>query len=231
MHLGSIKRHKEFCLNKLGHDYFVGDIHGHYHLLMEQLAQAHFNFDNDRLFAVGDLIDRGTESEKCIELLMEPWFHSVLGNHEHLFLQGFNSPAYWQVLIDNGGSWIENWFYSPDTLLAWGHLMRTQMPLAISVKTALGVIGLVHGDAPVDWHTLAQTNVDDFAPYIWHRQDFLAQDKAPILGIDAVFHGHNQVRKVKVINNQLWADTVQKTARLSLLSVYDVFNYINKNKA
>lgn len=232
--LDKINSHKKFPLNGSGQDYFVGDIHGHHQLLLQQLAEVNFNFETDRLFAVGDLIDRGIASEKCIELLIEPWFHSVLGNHEHLFLQGFENNVCWQVLIENGGGWLENWLDSPSKLLAWAHLMRIKMPLAITVKTALGEIGITHADAPLNWKSLATTDISNIAPYIWQRQNFIAhnnaQDKTSICGIDVVFHGHNQVNTVKVINNQLWADTIQKTGRLSIMSANDIFDLIKNNK-
>lgn len=44
-----------------GRLYAVGDIHGCYSLLMARLNQIGFNFDNDLLVAVGDLVDRGTQ--------------------------------------------------------------------------------------------------------------------------------------------------------------------------
>jgi serine/threonine protein phosphatase 1 len=230
LHLLNIKRAKEITLNKLGKDYFVGDIHGHYQLLMAQLSEVNFNFTTDRLFAVGDIIDRGLDSEKCIELLVEPWFHSVLGNHEYLFLQGFDNPNSWQLLFENGGAWIKNWLDNPSKLLAWAHLMRIKMPLSMSIETPYGMIGVIHADSPKKWQQLQDTDMRNLFPLIWQRQDFTTLNKSPISGIAAVFHGHNQVERVKVVNNQLWADTLQRSDRLSILSGNEVFNYIRENK-
>ena len=48
----------------------VGDIHGQYDLLMEQLAQQHFDPSKGHLLvSVGDLVDRGPDSLKTLELL------------------------------------------------------------------------------------------------------------------------------------------------------------------
>ncbi|MGL9724118.1 metallophosphoesterase [Sodalis sp. (in: enterobacteria)] len=33
---------------------------------------------------LGDLIDRGPQSEACLPLLENPWFRSVRGNHEQM---------------------------------------------------------------------------------------------------------------------------------------------------
>ena len=74
----------KFKKNQAGNDYVVGDIHGMYILLIESLNEIGFNFTSDRLFTVGDLIDRGPDSVKCLELCYEPWFYSVRGNHEQM---------------------------------------------------------------------------------------------------------------------------------------------------
>ncbi|MFE1635752.1 metallophosphoesterase, partial [Acinetobacter baumannii] len=83
--------------------YAVGDIHGCYNLLMNRLKEIGFDFDNDLLVAVGDLVDRGTQNLECIELLSKPWFTSVRGNHEDLCIGGLHDQSYKRCHIDNGG--------------------------------------------------------------------------------------------------------------------------------
>jgi len=65
---------QHFASNKHGHDYVVGDVHGDYERLTDLLLVIKFDVTVDRLFAVGDLIDRGPDSVKCLELLNESWF-------------------------------------------------------------------------------------------------------------------------------------------------------------
>lgn len=48
--------------NSLGRDFVVGDLHGYYAELMQALEQVSFDFTQDRLLAVGDLINRGPDS-------------------------------------------------------------------------------------------------------------------------------------------------------------------------
>ena len=48
--------------NNVGIDYICSDIHGHFSLLESQLEKVGFDPDKDRLFSLGDLIDRGDES-------------------------------------------------------------------------------------------------------------------------------------------------------------------------
>lgn len=78
--------YKEIEGNRQGRDFIVGDLHGYYSLLMDGLRQVNFDFNKDRLFSVGDLIDRGPESLKCLSLLKEKWFFAVMGNHDYMLL-------------------------------------------------------------------------------------------------------------------------------------------------
>lgn len=75
-------RVQRFAKNTEGRDIAVGDIHGHVSRFLLALKSIDFNPAKDRLFSVGDLVDRGPESHRCDELLAFPWFHAVQGNHE-----------------------------------------------------------------------------------------------------------------------------------------------------
>lgn len=78
----------------------VGDLHGCYSLLKSKLKEVGFNFNEDLLISVGDLVDRGNESIECLQLLTEKWFRSVKGNHEEMLLQ---------CLVDNYAiDWMHN---------------------------------------------------------------------------------------------------------------------------
>ena len=72
--------------NDQGRDYVVGDLHGCRQLLDQLLEFVDFSPENDRLFSVGDLIDRGSDSLGCLALLEKPWFYAVRGNHEEMLL-------------------------------------------------------------------------------------------------------------------------------------------------
>lgn len=101
---------KKFPLNKHGRDFIVGDLHGCYDALETELNRVNFDDTKDRLFSVGDLIDRGPDSLKCAELIYEPWFHAVQGNHERMaFTAMLNIASPYHRpddFIYNGGSWI-----------------------------------------------------------------------------------------------------------------------------
>ena len=58
------------------HIWVVGDIHGCFALLMAKLRACRFDPWQDLLVSVGDLIDRGPDSLRCLQLLL-PLFQIV----------------------------------------------------------------------------------------------------------------------------------------------------------
>lgn len=85
--------------NERGRDFAVGDIHGHFSRLQESLDAMGFDPAADRLFSVGDLIDRGPESEESLAWIGKPWFYAVQGNHEDYAMRHVQTR-----LVD-----LENW--------------------------------------------------------------------------------------------------------------------------
>lgn len=97
---------KSLPVNTEGRDFVIGDLHGCYSLLDTLLDHVNFNTKTDRLLSVGDLVDRGPSSLKCLRLLNEPWFHSVMGNHEEMMMHWleYGNPLWaW-----NGGHWRDS---------------------------------------------------------------------------------------------------------------------------
>lgn len=72
--------------------YVVGDIQGCYKGLRKLLKKANFDPQQDKLWAVGDLVARGPDSLATMEYLYDlgPHFDTVLGNHDlHLIAAAF----------------------------------------------------------------------------------------------------------------------------------------------
>ena len=100
----------------------------------------------DRVFDVGDLIDRNLNSERCLNLLDEKWFFSVLGNHEKLILEINLSKLYQSELwYQNEGKW---WQYLDNELKNKYFNLANKLPLSISIETNFDNIGIVHADHP-----------------------------------------------------------------------------------
>ena len=52
-----------------GADFVVGDVHGCFRTLRRAMNAVDFNPERDRLFAVGDLVNRGPHSYEAIDWL------------------------------------------------------------------------------------------------------------------------------------------------------------------
>ncbi|MGY6271861.1 metallophosphoesterase [Achromobacter denitrificans] len=99
----------EHAKNSDGRDFVVPDLHGSYSLLMNRLDQLKFDPNADRIFSVGDLVDRGPEPMNTLRLLREPWFYAVRGNHDDMLLSALGKMESWahspNDFFYNGGTW------------------------------------------------------------------------------------------------------------------------------
>lgn len=214
---------KHFAKNESGRDFVVGDVHGCFALLQAALDQQNFDGAVDRLFSVGDLVDRGPESEKVLEWLSQPWFHAVRGNHEQMAI---DHAAGYRSLSDytqNGGAWMIAKTNAEGQLFADAF---AAMPIAIEIETSEGLIGIVHGDCPTkswdDLHAaLEGPNRESFeGACMWTRDRIEGQDMSVIAGIHAVIVGHTPVVEPVHFGNVYYIDTGAVFGReLTLLQI------------
>lgn len=202
---------KHFERNAVGRDFAVGDIHGCFSKLQKALDAAGFDPHHDRLFSVGDLVDRGPESEQAVEWLAMPWFHAVRGNHEQMTIDA-QRAAETDLHFINGGAW----FYGiPSFERAAIADVLAGLPLAIEVETATGLVGLVHADCPRrDWASLVaaleagNAEAEHVAAMCqWSRRRIQAEDVSGVSGVRAVVVGHTPVRQPAVLGNVYHIDT------------------------
>jgi serine/threonine protein phosphatase 1 len=186
-----------FAKNTVGSDYIIGDIHGHYGRLMSCLKDEEFDFSIDRLFCVGDLIDRGPESAKMIGLLSENWFFSLLGNHEYFMLSGLkhNNSKHKMLWLQNGGEWIAS--SNPTLWPQWLEAL-SQLPIAMQLEGQDGkTYGLVHADFASDhWADYEHFNHEELEICLWSRSNFISHSQHVVEGIDYLVHGHNSTGHV-----------------------------------
>ena len=88
--------------NTSGRDFVIGDLHGCLDELKHKMDLYRVDITKDRIFSVGDLIDRGQHSYECLSLILEPWFFAVRGNHEELMLSAISN---YDVTQHNGRMW------------------------------------------------------------------------------------------------------------------------------
>lgn len=196
---------KRFASNTLGRDFAVGDIHGHFTRLQATLDAYGFDPATDRLFAVGDLVDRGPECCAALDWLDKPWFFSVRGNHDDYVVR-FDTcdVANWMY---NGGSWFAG--------LAWDVQREyasqfAELPYAIEVETSAGVVGIVHADCPVpNWRDLpaALDSRNGRNACMWSRARIEQEDRRAVAGITAVVCGHSALNLPVLLGNVYHIDT------------------------
>jgi serine/threonine protein phosphatase 1 len=189
-------------LNEHGRDFVMADIHGTYEVVAAALRGVRFDWARDRLFSVGDLVDRGPESRRALPFIRNPRINPILGNHEDMFLEMYESTdtppeaVLRYVTSRNGMGWWMD--LTQAERMEMIHAFRS-LPIAMEIETARGMVGLTHAEVPhgMDWQTFT-TALEAGDPAvtksaIWGRTRITRGDDSGVRGIDRVFSGHSIV--------------------------------------
>ena len=147
--------------NTKGRDLVVGDIHGHFATVRRALAELEVG-DDDRVFSLGDLVDRGPgcwEAIDWIEGSVRPGFDLVLrGNYEEMMQEALDVPDYarwrksspwpWKLWAHNGRTWWHGRNATEETEARWTGALRRLLYCA-RIDTRHGPDGLVHASPVV----------------------------------------------------------------------------------
>lgn len=203
---------RRFAANIAGRDFAVGDIHGHFTRLQAALDAVGFNPDVDRLFSVGDLVDRGPECRDVLDWLAKPWFHAVRGNHDDYVCRYDTCDV--DNWVYNGGAWFAGLPWDEQREFA---AQFRELPIAIEVETPKGPIGIVHADCP--FPTWAQLRTALEAPEsnkqlklvqntcMWSRSRIELSEKHGVEDLRALVVGHTPVRSPAILGNVIYIDT------------------------
>lgn len=72
-------------------DYCIADVHGQYDLFCRLMDRIDFA-DGDRLYVMGDTVDKGPDGVKLLKLMLSlPGVFHIVGNHEHVFLDYYRN--------------------------------------------------------------------------------------------------------------------------------------------
>ena len=229
--------------NEDGRDFVVGDIHGMFEALESALKSLEFRTGLDRLFSVGDLIDRGPNSAHADRWIRDcPWFHAVRGNHDQMLLDAIAAPD--QLRFDvmdlwirhNGGEW---WLDTEEPLRRSIAAAMASLPLAAEIECDHGLVGVVHADVPPDrdWSEFLRALClgvrEDAAHALWSRyrlSGFLngasREHDLAVSGIGLVVSGHVPLNAPLQMANRWWIDTGAaysgrfRDPRLTLLQIH-----------
>jgi serine/threonine protein phosphatase 1 len=207
---------KHFGRNTTGCDLVVGDVHGCFEKLRSALYAIEFDSTIDRLFSVGDLVDRGPDSDHALDWLKQPWFHAVRGNHEQMAIDFARGALPADLYVRNGGGWnVAN----PNPARREFADAFESLPIAIEVETINGLVGIVHADCPLrrwqDIHAaLTGQNGEAFQEaMLWSRDRFERENRDNVEGVRAVVVGHTPLERYSSLGNTIYIDTGAWIAR------------------
>ncbi len=144
----------------------IGDVHGHYDTLMN-LMEAIAPNQEDMVYFLGDLIDRGPQSAQVVDFVKESRYISLMGNHEQMLLDILGDgeiygPALQAWLYSGGHSTINSY---GDKGVRQDHIewMRT-LPTFIDLQDTWLVHAGIHPRMPIEKQTSEQ--------FCWIRDEF-----------------------------------------------------------
>lgn len=209
--------------NASGDDYICSDIHGHFSLLEDLLDQAGFDSSKDRLFSLGDLIDRGSESADVLTWLKQDWFHAIQGNHERMLINAVEQKS--SHMFMQWHAWGGDWAEDLDLVqLDKYYQALSKLPVAIELQVSESKkVALVHAELPdqCDWLDVVDqlSNIDEkeveksrlVSDMFWKKSQLYRDPEGllsiqPVKNIDHVFHGHTIVDFITTHTNRTFMD-------------------------
>ena len=148
----------------------IGDIHGCDTALVELLHALNVTSE-DTLIILGDVIDRGPNTKRCIEILLDLrkfcQFRHIMGNHEEMMLDALDDGEWKDAWPRYGGremleSYGGNASSIPDTHLDF---IKSGEPY-IETETTIFSHASIRGDQPIDTqdkHWLRWSRMDRYS--------------------------------------------------------------------
>ncbi|MEG3858199.1 metallophosphoesterase family protein [Microcoleus sp. herbarium12] len=185
----------------------IGDVHGHYDglmLLLEALAPG----SDDRVYFLGDLIDRGPKSAQVLDFVQHSPYQTLLGNHEQLMLDALSAGLQvdmraWQSWLYSGGDATVA-SYKDTGMMPYKHLEWLR---SLPTYLDLGDIWLVHAGVDPSM-PIKEQSIEQLC---WIRKEFHTIPK-PYFPNKLIITGHTitftfeGVRPGELVRGQGWLD-------------------------
>ena len=169
-------------------DYCISDIHGCYNLFCRLLDKLRF-CGGDRLYVLGDIIDKGPDSIRLAKLLFSMSnVYCIAGNHEYDFLKYYRAlmqqtEDYDRVLYELRA------YFSDGTLLDWETVDRFDLlPFYVETDNFIGV----HAGVPFRDGMLLPP--EDARPEQLVYDRFFKEPNVLPRGEKCILYGHTPVR-------------------------------------
>ena len=166
----------------------IGDIHGCFrtfkYLLFEKLKITR----NDKIYCLGDYIDRGPDSKSVVDLILSLRenrynIHTLRGNHEQMFMdsvRGFSDLVLW---MSNGGESTLRSF----NIISFDELSPHYQRFFKHTKYYIRKENVIFVHAGIDWSV--KNPLKDKYSMLWRRELFNSE---PTDGI-RIIHGHTPI--------------------------------------
>ena len=197
--------------------YCISDIHGCYDEFMALLEKINFT-NTDTLYVLGDVIDRGPESIKCLRYIMGASnIHLLMGNHEQMMFDALTSDyekddslmLHW---LENGGMKVLQEFCKlskKEQSAIMDYI--SNLPYLAQVKIGKQNYVLVHAGLNVEDISvvgrpntagiISQQNLGDL---VWIREKFFRKKALPK---SITIFGHTPIPNIEKHNGaKVWRD-------------------------
>jgi serine/threonine protein phosphatase 1 len=162
----------------------IGDVHGHYQGLKHLIALLNLS-DQDTVYFLGDLIDRGPESAQVVEFVRTHEYFCLLGNHEQMACLACSSGKFENFAMEawlsaGGRSTLDSYKgleAQLDTDLKWFQRLPSYFDL--------GDFWLVHAGV----HPRIPLELQSSQEFCWIRQEFHQMEK-PFFEDKTIVTGH-----------------------------------------
>jgi len=191
--------------------YVMSDIHGDYRRYLQMLELIGFS-DEDELYVLGDVIDRGEEPLKVLlDMSMRPNVFPIMGNHElmmYLFLEAekminsrslnlrvlnyyYNKRDHWQY-YNYGLDTYNDYMKLPEEKREEIYRFLQTMPVQLNVEVNGRKFLLVHSKPYGDYDKDVFFNEveEDIDHYVWDRAKYCHVEGK------IVITGHNVVSRI-----------------------------------
>ncbi|MCM8762258.1 MAG: serine/threonine protein phosphatase [Candidatus Omnitrophica bacterium] len=136
---------------------FLGDTHGDYNTT-RMIIKGFINKDNHYIVMLGDYVDRGKDSRKNIDFLLDtkkkhPNLIMLAGNHEMFFVRECSPSDFWDSLSKEDYEYYKNIF--------------SELPLVISGNGFLGLHGALPDIEKIEDIDTIQPGDENWIRIIW----------------------------------------------------------------
>ena len=188
--------------------YITSDIHGRFDLYKKMLEKIRLKKD-DKLFILGDVIDRGPQSiDILLDIMTRDNIYLLKGNHEQMMseaLDGITCSLYdWR---NNGGATTEEQFFKLDSAKQESiKAFLKELPLfAIEGNNILVHAGIIKEKMVGDIEECLRNHTED--ELLWTREQFIFRPTGLPEGY-TVWFGHTPTSTIRGSDKRctIWSD-------------------------